>query len=96
MGISSRAAAGSSSGQELVFPLEWRGRVVTVADQPEVVGKIQEFLRAYGVDAPPHRGNVSRQGTYVTYIVEVTLPDQAMMIQVMHGLAALPGVKTVL
>ncbi|MCK5804795.1 MAG: DUF493 family protein [Lentisphaeria bacterium] len=84
------------SQPELVFPLEWRGRIITHARRDDVVDEIRSFLRAFGASAPPVRGNVSSRGTYVTYLVEMTMRDRAMLTQVTHGLAALPGVKTVL
>ena len=80
----------------LIFPLEWRGRVITHAKWDGVIAEIQTFLRAFGVSPSPQRGNVSSGGTYVTYVVEVTMRDREMLMQVTHGLAALPGVKTVL
>jgi putative lipoic acid-binding regulatory protein len=77
------------------FPLDWEGHVVA-REAEGMAARIGGVLLAFGYRSDVRPGRRSRNGTYVTYQISVRFPDRAGMQQVLHALAAVPGVMKIL
>lgn len=77
------------------FPLDWEGRIVT-RDEPGMSGRLRQVLLAFGHAGDVRPGRRSRQGTYVTYEVHARIADRTGLQQLLHALAAVPGVMKIL
>jgi len=80
----------------LQFPLDWQGKILALATEPDVPARIGEALRAFGLAAEPTAGHTSARGRYVTYTVQVTIRDRPTLEQLTYALSRIPGVPYIL
>ena len=79
----------------LEFPLTWNGKIIA-HDTDDIHSRLQEAVSGLGLTETVRRGNVSREGRYVTLNVTVEFLDREMMVRVTETLAAVRGVRMVL
>jgi putative lipoic acid-binding regulatory protein len=80
---------------QLEFPLSWNGKIIA-HDAEDIHSRLQEAVIALGLTETVQRGNVSREGRYVTFNITVEFQDREMMVRVTETLAAVQGVRMVL
>jgi len=87
----------SFGNAQIEYPAQWHGRVIVVAEHAETAAaNLRQTLLAFGVPQPPVRGNLSRNGTYVTFAVQAVMRDAAMMAGLPEALARIEGVRMLL
>lgn len=60
---------------ELEFPLLWEYKIIARQGE-EALCAVREVLRSYGFNQAPRPGNVSRNGSYITYTVKMNMPSR--------------------
>jgi putative lipoic acid-binding regulatory protein len=79
----------------LEFPLDVQYRVIA-EDMDNMAFVIETVLMQLGVDAPVARGNKSKNGTYVSFSVNIRVTSREQMNRIDGELRAIAGVKMVL
>ncbi len=86
----------SGTPPELRFPLRWTYRAVVDAADAGTVEKLNQVLIQFGFHEVFVAGNISKQGRYSSFRVEVEVPDKTTMNLLGDALARVPGVKFLL
>lgn len=79
----------------LEFPLECTFRVIA-EDHEKMAFVIETVLMQLGVEVPVVRGNESKDGTYVSYVVTTVVNSREEMGRIDAELREIAGVKMVL
>jgi len=80
---------------DLEFPLECRFRVIA-EDHEGMAFVIETVLMQMGVEVPVVRGNMSKNGTYVSYGITTVVQSREEMNRIDTELRQIEGVKMVL
>ena len=82
------------SEQEITFPLDWEFRIVSIADQVNMVqASCLGILHRVDQNAAISRGLESKGGKYITLRASCYIEDRDVLKTVSDALAAVDGVK---
>jgi len=80
---------------QLEFPLPWEFTIIAVRTD-EAYEAICAALRDHGFTETPRSGNVSRNGSYVTYTLCLRMENREQLDNVTRALGQCAGVKYLL
>lgn len=80
---------------ELEFPLQWEYKIIATRCD-EVFNSLCQAIRACGFSEQPYAGNISKNGSYVTYTVSMQVENQEQLERLTYALGQCSGVKYLL
>lgn len=80
---------------QLDFPLLWEFKIIAMGTD-EAFAAIAAVIRDHGFDQSPRASNASRNGTYVTYTVQLSMDSRDQLDGLTRALGMCPGVRYLL
>ena len=83
-------------GLRIEFPVTCQYRVMAFTVAENVQADLASVIGRFNLGSRAERGNLSRNGTYQSWVFSCTIPDLETLRAVGVALAAIEGVKVVL
>jgi len=80
---------------QLDFPLLWEFKIIATGTD-EAYAAIAAVICDHGFDQSPRASNASRDGTYVTYTVQLSMDSRDQLDGLTRALSSCPGVRFLL
>ena len=83
-------------GEQLEFPVTCQYRVMAFTGAENIQADLASVISQFNLGSRAEKGNLSRNGTYQSWVFSCTIPDLETLRAVGVALAAIDGVKVVL
>ena len=83
-------------GKQLEFPLDCQFRIMAIATADNIPTELKKIIEKYQLKSDAKKGNLSKNGSYQTWIVSGTIQTLELLRAVGADFSAIDGVKMVL
>ena len=83
-------------GKQLEFPLECQFRIMAYANAENILNDLKKVIIKHDLKTIPAKGNLSKNGSYQSWILACTIYSLETLRTVGSDLSAIEGVKMVL